>query len=269
MTDTPPDDPQAAETPLWGDQEMIAASGVPLPSLRVLQSAGAIRAQKAPKYHGGFRRMWTEDDILKAAMAAALGAHFAWNIRLVAGVMAKVQRPLWDILIAIAVDDLRHAEPKELRKSFVVATEVDSYAELIDRRCLFLKVPEGVAVQLPGWLSNRSDLLLGVLTDDTFAGISWQMATARGRKLARETLGEEKAGQLERFYKLALVSHGNFLSKATINLSLQVRAAWRRLHGFESRFVQETVQLRRRKRQDEPDHDRSAGRPRRGNGSDT
>ena len=39
---------------------------------------------------------------------------------------------------------------------------------------------------------------------------------------------------------------GNFLSKATINLSLQVRAAWRRLHGLESRFVQETVQLRRR-----------------------
>ena len=73
------------------------------------------------------------------------------------------------------------------------------------------------------------------------------MATPRGRKLARETMGEEKAQQLERIYKLALVSHGNFLSKATINLSLQVRAAWRRLHGFESRFVQETVQLRRRK----------------------
>ena len=74
---------------------MIAASGVPLPSLRVLQSARAIRSQKAPEYHGGFRRMWTENDILKAAIAAALGKHFAWNIRVVASVMATVQRMLW------------------------------------------------------------------------------------------------------------------------------------------------------------------------------
>jgi hypothetical protein len=247
MIANPPDDSPAASEPLWSDQEMIAASGVPLPSLRVLQSAGAIRSQKAPKYHGGFRRMWIEDDVLKAAIAAAVGVHFAWNIRLVASVMAKVQRPIWDMLIAIVVDDLRQAEPNTLRKSFVVATEVDWYAELIDRTCLFLKVPEVVALQLPGWTPHRTELLLGVLADDTFTGISWEMVTPRGRKLARETMGEEKAEQLERFYKLALVSHGNLLSKASINLSLQVRAAWRRLHGMESRFVQEAVQSRRRK----------------------
>jgi hypothetical protein len=246
MIANPPDDPPAASERLWGDQEMIAASGMPLPSLRVLQSAGAIRSQKAPKYHGGFRRMWTEDDVSKAAIAAALGAHFAWNIRLVATVMAKVQRLHWDMLIAIAVDDLRQAEPKTLRESFVVATEVDWHAELIDRTCLFLKVPEVVALQLPGWTPNRAELLLGVLAGDTFTGTSWEMATPRGRKLAREAMGEEKARQLERVYKLALVSHGNFRSKATINLSLQVRAAWRRLHGFESRFVQETVPSRRK-----------------------
>jgi hypothetical protein len=246
MIANPPDDPPAAREASWGDQEMIAASGVPLPSLRVLQSAGAIRSQKAPKFHGGFRRMWTQDDVLKAAIAAALGAHFAWNIRLVATVMAKVQRPLWDMLIAIAVDDLRQAEPKTLRKSFVVATEVDWHAELIDRTCLFLKVPEVVALQLPGWTPNRAELLLGVLAGDTFTGTSWEMATPRGRMLAREAMGEEKARQLERVYKLALVSHGNFLSKATINLSLQVRAGWRRLHGFESRFVQEIVPSRRK-----------------------
>lgn len=269
MTAHDSDELPPPETPLWGDQEMIAGSGVPLPSLRVLQSAGAIRSEKCPKFHGGFRRMWNEDDVLKAAIAAALGEHFAWNIRLVASVMAKVQRPLWDTLIAIAANDLRQAEPNTLRKSFVVATEVDWYAELIDRTCLFMKVPEVVALQLPGWMSNRPELLLGVLTDDTFTGISWQMATPRGRKIARNTMGEERARQLERFYKLALVSHGNFLSKATINLSLQVRAAWRRLHGFESRLVQETVQSRRRKPDDEPDHDRSAGMARRRNGPDT
>jgi hypothetical protein len=111
----------------------------------------------------------------------------------------------------------------------------------------FSQSPDAVTSELPGWTSKQTDLLLGVLADDAFTGCSWKMETPRGRRMARETLGEEKARQLEQFYKLALASHGNFLSKATINLSLQVRAAWRRLHGFESRFVQETVQLRRRK----------------------
>jgi hypothetical protein len=246
MTANHRDDPQTAETPLFGDQEASAASGVPLPSLRVLQGAGAIRSEKASKFHGGYRRMWPEDEVLKAAIAGALGEHFAWNIRLVATAMAKVQSPLWSILIAVAANDLREADPTILKRTFVVASELDWYAELIDRRFLFLKVSDVTTLSLPGWTSGRPELLQGVLDADTFIGISWELETGRGRKVARETLGEERAQQLRQLYKLAIVSHGNFLSKATINLSLQVRAAWRRLHGMESRFVQETVQLRRR-----------------------
>lgn len=247
MTANHRDDPQAAETPLFGDQEASATSGVPLPSLRVLQGAGAIRSVKAPKFHGGFRRMWPEDEVLKAAIAGALGEHFAWNIRLVATAMAKVQSPLWNILIAVAVNELREADPTTLQRTFVVASELDWHAELIDRRFLFLKVPDVTTLSLPGWKSGRTELLQGVLNADTFIGISWELETRRGRKVARETLGEERAHQLRQLYQLAIVSHGNFLSKATINLSLQVRAAWCRLHGLESRFVQETVQLRRRR----------------------
>ena len=54
--------------------EMEAVSGVPLPSLRVLQAAGAIRSEKVPKDYGGFRRMWSDREALKAAVGAALGA---------------------------------------------------------------------------------------------------------------------------------------------------------------------------------------------------
>ena len=231
--------------PLFGDEEIVAASGMPLPSLRVLQSAGTIRSEKSPKFHGGFRRMWPEHEVLKAAIAAALGEHLSWNIRRVATVMASVQRPLWNTVIAGAAEELRRAEPSTLQRSFVVASELDWYAELVDRKFLFLKAPTYATDMLPGWNSKPSDLLLGVLEGDTFTGISWELATPRGRKLASETLGEEKAQQLELLYKLALVSHGNFLSKASIDLSLQVRAAWRRLHGMESRFAQETIRLRR------------------------
>ena len=84
MTANEWDHQETPEAPLYGDQEAEAASGVPLPSLRVLQSAGAMRSAKTPKTHGGFRRMWTDTDVLKAAVAAALGEHFAWNIRLTA-----------------------------------------------------------------------------------------------------------------------------------------------------------------------------------------
>jgi hypothetical protein len=45
-------------------------------------------------------------------------------------------------------------------------------------------------------------------------------------------------------YKLAMAAHGNFLSRASINASMQVRAAWRRLHGLEARFVQEFIKSR-------------------------
>jgi hypothetical protein len=256
MTVRDSDELPPPEPPLFGDEEIAAASSVPLPSLRVLQSAGAIRSEKGPKFHGGFRRMWPEEDVLKAAIAAALREHFAWNIRLVATLIAKVRAPLWNTLIVGVADELRRADPSTLQRSFVVASELDWYAELIDRKFLFLKAPTYATDMLPGWNSKRPDLLLGVLEGDTFTGISWELATPRGRKLARETLGDEKARQLELLYKLALASHGNFLSKATINLSLQVRAAWRRLHGMESRFVQETVRLRRRKLRDEPTHDR-------------
>lgn len=245
MTAGEPEDPPPAEA-LWSDQEMVAASGVPLPSLRVLQSAGAIRSEKAPKFHGGFRRMWPENHVLRASIAAALGEHFAWNIRLVATVMAKVQPALWDTPITVAASELRDTDPTTLKRTLVTASELDWHAELVDRKFVFLKVPEYFTLVLPGWTSTRKDLLLGVLETDSFIGISWELGTPRRRKAARDALGEEKAQKLIQLYKLALASHGNFLSKATINLSLQIRAAWRRLHGLESRFVQETVQLRGR-----------------------
>ena len=67
MTANEGDDPATAETPLYGDEEAERASGVPLPSLRVLQAAGAIRSHKVAKEHGGYRRMWSEMDVLKAS----------------------------------------------------------------------------------------------------------------------------------------------------------------------------------------------------------
>ena len=90
-----------AEVPeplLFGDADAVAASGMPLPSLRVLQAAGAIQAQKTPKEHGGFRRLWREEDVLIAVIGAAISEHFVWNIRIVAEAMAKTRPGKWAAL---------------------------------------------------------------------------------------------------------------------------------------------------------------------------
>ena len=237
------DDSETPGTPLYGDQDAEAASGVPLPSLRVLQSSGALRSAKTPKTHGGFRRMWTETDVLKAAVATALSQHFAWNIRLTADVMAKVQPALWGILIEAALSELETRGPKAPESDIIAAEALDWYIELIDRKFLFLTIPEAFSGIVPGTAPGQRNLLIGMATKESFSGISWEIATQKGQKVAAEVLGEAGAQKLTEMYKVAIASHRNFLSKATINLGMQVRAAWRRLHGLDYRFVQQAVRI--------------------------
>jgi hypothetical protein len=182
-------------------------------------------------------------DVLKASIAAALSEHFAWNIRLSAAALAKVQPAFWEILIEVAFEKSENGYPKASECTFVKASKLDWHGELIDRKFLFLKVPAMFTLLLPEPVRGQTDLLLGIVVKDTFAGISWQMASPRGRKRAESILGPDKSSDLMHTYRLAIAAHANFLSKATINLSLQVRATWRRLHGLESHFVQEILQL--------------------------
>lgn len=233
----------AADEPRYGDEETAAASGVPLPSLRVLQAAGAVRSVKTPKTHGGFRRMWSEADVLKASIAAALGEHFAWNIRLTAEVMANGQPPLWRMLVDAAVSDAKVTGPTPDVSPLVVSAPLDWRIELIDRTFLFFEIPDEFTVVVPGIKQGQRTLLLGMVTGARFLGLSWELATPRGRDVAREALGPEGADKAMRLYKVAIVARGNCLSMASINLGMNVRAAWRRLHGLESRFLQQAVRI--------------------------
>ena len=247
MTANQGEDPVTAETPLYGDEEAERASGVPLPSLRVLQAAGAIRSHKVAKEHGGYRRMWSEMDVLKASIAAALGEHFAWNIRVVAAVMAKVHSAIWESLIEIALAGPKEGHLEAPEHRFVQASQHDWAVQVFDRKFVFLKVPDVMTAILPGAVWRQTDLLLGIVGKDTFHPISWRLGSPEGRRAAEQALGEEAFRKLLQMYRLAMAAHANFLSKATINLSMQVRATWRRLHGLESHFVQEVLQLGKRK----------------------
>jgi hypothetical protein len=228
---------------MYSDAEIEAASGLPVPSLRALQVAGAIRAKKEPKNHGGFRRSWTEAEVLKAAIAAALSEHFAWNIRITGEALAKTRPGTWDALITIAGADADQGTSN--RASIITASAHDWFLDLIDRKFLFLRVPEAATALLPDVTFGQTDLTIGFATSkDTFQMLPWSLGTKPGRAQVQKLMGDAAMKPILLTYKLAMAAHGNFLSRASINASMQVRAAWRRLHRLEARFIQDFIKSR-------------------------
>lgn len=238
MTDTSRHSSEPAVVSLYSDAETEAASGLPVPSLRVLQAAGAIRANKEPRSHGGFRRSWTEAEVLKAAIGAAMSEHFAWNIRITGEALARARAGTWDALITIAIADLDQGTSR--KASIITASEHDWYLDLIDRKFLFLRVPKVATTILPGAPFGQTDLPIGFATaKDSFQILPWSLGARAGRAEVEKLMGKAAMKPILLAYKLAMAAHGNFLSKASINASIQVRAAWRRLHGLDARFVQD------------------------------
>ncbi len=237
-------DPATNATGLYGDAEATLASSVPLPSLRVLQAAGAIRSKKVAKPHGGFVRTWREEGILTASIAAAISEHFAWNIRIVSEAMAKTLGGTWDTLVATSGAGL---EASATGATILVrASDQDWHLELVDRKFLFLKVPEVATTILPDTIYGQTNLLLGMVRKDGFMAIPWAFGSPQRQTSLKAAVGQEGYQTMERLYRVAMAARGNFLSKATINASMQVRMASHRLQGRKAYFVQEMIQPRKR-----------------------
>lgn len=228
---------EAPEPLFHGDAEAVAASGMPLPSLRVLQAAGAIQAQKTPKEHGGFKRMWREEDVLIASIGAAISEHFAWNIRIVAEAMAKTRPGTWTALTASIAGTISPEEGPLVR-----STPDDWYLDLIDRKFLFLRVPPVFVTIFPDAPPGKSDLIIGYATSkDTFQMLPWLAGSPQGLAKLSKATSPAQATAAERIYRLAIATRANALSTASINISMQVRAAWRRLHGLDAHFLQDAL----------------------------
>jgi len=228
---------EAPEPLFHGDAEAVAASGMPLPSLRVLQAAGAIQAQKTPKEHGGFKRMWREEDVLIASIGAAISEHFAWNIRIVAEAMAKTRPGTWAALTASIAETISPDEGPLIRSS-----PDDWHLDLIDRKFLFLRVPPLFATIFFDAPPGQTDLILGYATSkDTFQMLPWLLGSPEGRAKLAAITSPAQIKTAERIYKLAMATRANALSTASINISMQVRACWRRLHGLDAHFLQEAL----------------------------
>ena len=228
---------EAPEPLFYGDADAVAASGMPLPSLRVLQAAGAIQAQKIPKEHGGFRRLWREEDVLIASIGAGISEHFAWNIRIVAEVMAKTRPGTWAALTASIAGTISPESGALIRSS-----PDDWHLDLIDRKYLFLRVPSLVALLFHDAPPRETNLILGYATSkDTFQMLPWLLGSPEGRTKLAVLTSTAPTTTAERIYKLAMVTRANALSTASINISMQVRATWRRLHGLEAHFLQDAL----------------------------
>jgi hypothetical protein len=228
---------EAPEPLFHGDADAVAASGMPLPSLRVLQAAGAIQAQKTPKEHGGFRRLWREEDVLIASIGAAISEHFAWNIRIVAEAMAKTRPGTWAALVTSIAGTISSDSRALIRSS-----PDDWHLDLIDRKYLFLRVPPLVALLFHDAPPRETNLILGYATSkDTFQMLPWLLGSPEGRTKLAAITSTAPTTTGERIYKLAVATRANALSTASINISMQVRATWRRLHGLDAHFLQDAL----------------------------
>lgn len=240
MTANEWDGAEATEPLLYGDAEAVAASGMPLPSLRVLQAAGAIQARKTPKAHGGFKRMWSEEDVLIASIGTAISEHFAWNIRIVSEAMAKTNPATW-----VALTTLITCTSSPEDSSVIRSSEDDWHLDLINRQFLFLRVPQLCTAILPDVADQQTDLIIGLaISKDKFQRLPWLLGSPPGRAKLRKIVSPAIVKHSTGIYMLAMAAHGDALSTTSINISMHVKAAWRRLHGLDARFIHEALTIK-------------------------
>lgn len=89
---------------------------------------------------------------------------------------------------------------------------------------------------------NDGELLLGLVGKDDFVMIPWGLEAPATIAAMRQGLSPKSLATAVRLHHLSLVARQNFLSKASINLSIQARAAAERLKGRKVRFIQDLVQ---------------------------
>lgn len=241
MTDKKAADTATDDTEAYGDAKATDASGMPLPSLLVLQTAGAIKSEKSPKFHGGFRRTWPKNEILKAAIAAAMSEHFAWNIRVVSAAMGKAPVGLWDRMVASS--SAEESAPGE-GPVIVTADSDDWQLELVDRKFLFLGVPNHILKALPYADESQVSLPIGMPAKEDFVRLLWAFGSEPGRAEMKATFAPDNFHTGLKMYQWAMAAYKNASSKATLNASMHIRRAWHRLDGRATYFVQDLMNIK-------------------------
>lgn len=71
--------------------------------------------------------------------------------------------------------------------------------------------------------------------------LPWLSGSPEGRAKLAAITSPAQTTTAERAYKLAMATRANALSTASINISMQIRACWRRLNGLDAHFLQQAL----------------------------
>ena len=228
------------ERGFFTDEEATAVSGFQVPSLRILQASGAIRAISAPKFHGGFRRMWPKLDIFKAAVANGVSEDYCWNIKIVGSVMARMPDWMWQSLVITAYEvDPDHWHLDE-DKPYMHAGPEDWFLELVNRNRVYLRLPLTAAVPMGTTIPL---IPLGQLKGEEFQVLPWVPDTEPGWQKVVSKVGEEKANKIADAIKAFRYGYKHYRSKQSLNISMLMRAAERRAAGMTTRFIGDNVPI--------------------------
>jgi hypothetical protein len=92
---------------------------------------------------------------------------------------------------------------------------------------------------LPDVIFGQTTLFLGIIDPtNRFRMIPWFLGNKVGKAKAQKIYGKDGAETVQRLYDFAMAVHANCLSKTSLNIGLQTRAAWRRLRGVETKFIE-------------------------------
>jgi len=234
---------------LCTDSEAARASLVEVPSLRVLQSVGAIAAKRVGKRHGGFRRMWSVRNVCMAAVAAGLHADFGWNYRLAGKVVGEIPFDIWPWLYQDeaglpAVPAPGHAalEPDQAQ---VLGSATDCRFELVNGVFLYISIPNASEDDLPAayrdaipvFILWKSDLLVNQwISNEAITHASYRKARSTERF---ELLIRDKEA-MRRSYEVGRL-------RVSANVGIYHRACLRRLLGLEVATYERLVNLKGRK----------------------
>lgn len=221
------------------DEETVDATGLQVPSLRMLQASGAVRAISAPKQHGGFRRMWPVLDVYKAAVAGAMADDYQKNIKIVGSAVSKLSDSLWQGLVLTAQKIDPADDHFTYDNLYMAAGKVDWFFELVNRKLLFLVVPKLI---MPTLGLSSPLIPMGLFRSEKFSAAPWIPDYGPKREKVLEKADKEKIQRVDAMIKHLRSGYERYRSRTSLNISMIVRAAQRRANGLPTAYILDGIQ---------------------------
>lgn len=201
------------------DEEVVAASKVAVPTLRALQSSGAISSIKAPSIKGGYLRAWHLNESSKASVAFFINKSFNIEYRSAADIIKSI--PGWDSILRFSrrlsmdTEGIIKAHPEDLFLDLVVGRFV-----LLRTHNIFLQRE-----------------MFGIEKERQPIGMLSPAENASAMKFS--PLSALTDNELSHVYVYAEYMHKNYPTMSSINVNIAADCAFLRLRGCNPTYYYE------------------------------